>query len=323
MAKPRIFVSSTFYDFRVLRADISRFIREIGYEPVLFEQGHVPYGKDEALEEYCYREIATCDIVVNIIGGKIGTVSRDGASSITQKELRKALAAGKQIYIFIEKAVLSEFRTWQQNKEGVGFKPVAVNDTKIYAFIEEVMGLPSSNPVEGFDTSEDIARFLKEQFAGLFQRLLQDQAREKELNIVESLASTASTLNHLVTYLTEERTKGDQAIKDILLSTHPAFAALKKAAKIQYRVVFHTLAELHALLGARGYSRNEIPENGFHEWDNFNAKHGIRVSSAIFDEGGNLRIIKPEDWNDAFIGVYPLDPKPKPKIEQDDDEAPF
>ena len=321
MAKPRVFVSSTFYDLRVLRADLGRFIREIGYEPVLFEQGHVAYGKDDALEEYCYREISTCDIVVNIIGGKIGTYSRDGATSITQKELKKAIFEGKQIYIFVEKGVLSEFRTWQQNKDVAGFKPVAVNDTKVYSFIEEIMALPSGNPVEDFDTSEDITRFLREQFAGLFQRLLQDQAREKELNIVESLASAASILNHLVTYLTEQRSKGDQAIKDILLSSHPAFAAVKKAAKIQYRVVFHTLAELDALLSARGYEKDEITVSTDHEWDSVTAKQGVRVSSEVFDEAGNVKIIKPEEWKDEYVSTYVFDPKPKPK--QDDEDVPF
>jgi hypothetical protein len=321
MAKPRVFISSTFYDLRVLRADLGRFLREMGYEPVLFEQGHVAYGKNDALEEYCYREITTCDIVVNIIGGKVGTYSRDGTSSITQKELKKAITDGKQLYIFVEKGVFSEFRTWQQNKEVVGFKPIAVNDIKIYRFIEEIMALPSGNPVEGFDTSEDIIRYLKEQFAGLFQRLLQDQAREKELNIVENLASTAATLNHLVTYLTEQRSKGDQAIKDILLSTHPAFAAVKKAAKIQYRVVFHTLDELDELLSARGYKKDELTLKGDHEWDNLNIKQGIRVSAQLFDSNGDVKIIKPDDWKDEYVASYVLSPKAKQN--EDDDDIPF
>ena len=85
MAKPRIFVSSTYFDLRVVRADLERFIREIGFEPVLFERGHIPYGKEEALEEYCYREISTCDVLVSIIGGKYGSQSKDEKHSITQK----------------------------------------------------------------------------------------------------------------------------------------------------------------------------------------------------------------------------------------------
>lgn len=320
MARPRVFVSSTYYDLRVLRADIGRFLRDLGYEPVLFEQGHVPYGKDNALEDYCYKELASCDIVINIIGGKFGTRSRGAESSVTQKELKKAIEAGKQVYIFIEKGVLSEFRTWQSNKTLKDFVPTAVNDLKIYSFIEEIFALPSGNPVEGFETSEDIVRFLKEQFAGLFQRLLQEKTREKESSVVESLAATVATLNHLVTFLTEQRSKGDSAIKDILLSTHPAFSAIKKAANIQYRVVFHNFKELDALLAARGYKYAEDPFISDHLWPNQQQNRGIRVSSELFDEEQNVRIIKPEEWKEDFVSSYQIEKK---KGSKDDDDIPF
>ena len=66
MARPRVFISSTYFDLRIVRADIEHFIREIGYEPILFERGHIPYRQDEPLEDPCYREINNCDIVVAI-----------------------------------------------------------------------------------------------------------------------------------------------------------------------------------------------------------------------------------------------------------------
>lgn len=321
MAKPRIFISSTYYDLRVIRADLERFLKELGYEPVLFERGHVPYGREEALEEYCYREISNCDIVITVIGGKYGSQSKDHKNSITQKELRTAIELGKQIYVFVEKAVLGEYRTFLVNRDVAGFRPVAVNDPKIYTFIEEVYGLSAGNPVEGFETSDDIVRFLKEQWAGLFQRLLQEASRQKEINIIENLKSTASTLNSLVTFLTEERSKGDQAIRDILLSSHPAFSAIKTAAKIPYRVIFYTFDELDALLVARSFKLDEMPfSDGYYEWDNMKAGYGVRVSKEIFDEeDGKLKIFTPDEWKDEWVESYPL----RNTAEVADDEIPF
>jgi len=55
MAKPRIFISSTFFDLKQVRSDIDRFIKDLGYEPVLNELGSIPYGKNDKLEEYCYK----------------------------------------------------------------------------------------------------------------------------------------------------------------------------------------------------------------------------------------------------------------------------
>jgi hypothetical protein len=90
VAKPRVFISSTYFDLRVVRADLERFITQMGYEPVLFERGHVPYRKENPLEEDCYREVQGCDILIAIIGGKYGSQSKDMKHSITQRELKTA-----------------------------------------------------------------------------------------------------------------------------------------------------------------------------------------------------------------------------------------
>ena len=315
MAKPRIFISSTYYDLRLVRGDLERYIKELGYEAILFERGHIAYGKEDALEEYCYREIATCDIVVTIIGGKRGTQSRDEKHSITQRELKAAIDAGKPIYTFVEKPVLNEYRTYQANKDVSGFRPAAVNDVRIYSFIEEIYGLPSGNPVEGFETSGDIAHYLRDQWAGLFQRLLQESSRKRETSILEGLMSTADTLKSLVTFLTEQQSKGDEAIKDILLSNHPAFAEVKRAAKIPYRIIFYTLGELDKLLSARNFTKDEFSQD--HDWDNVKQGFGVRVSNEIFDENDNLRIVTPEQWNSDWVSTYRLSKS------DGDDDIPF
>lgn len=187
MARPSVFVSSTYYDLRIVRADIERFIKEMGYEAVLYEKGHIPYGREEALEYSCYREIEKCDILVSIIGGRYGTQSKDSKHSITHRELKTAIKLGKQVYIFIEKAVYYEYKTYLQNKDVKGFKPSSVNDVRVFSFLEDIYSIPTGNPVEPFELSDDIIRFLREQWAGLFQRLLQEMARQKDVNILEKV----------------------------------------------------------------------------------------------------------------------------------------
>jgi len=61
------------------------------------------------LKNIAYKEIDLCDIVLCIIGRKFGTESKDGISSITQKELKAALSQNKQVYIFVERSVHAEF----------------------------------------------------------------------------------------------------------------------------------------------------------------------------------------------------------------------
>jgi hypothetical protein len=102
MARPRVFVSSTYYDLKVIREDLDRFITSFGYEPVRHERGHISYGKEEKPEEYAYREIDYCDILVSVIGGKFGTAAMGSDYSISQQELKKAHELGKQVYIFVD-----------------------------------------------------------------------------------------------------------------------------------------------------------------------------------------------------------------------------
>src|SRR6185436_13741487 len=130
MAKPRVFISSTFYDLRQVREDLERTIRELGYEPVRNETGSIPYSKDDRLESSAYREVELCDIIVAIVGGRFGSESNDQPGySISQTELKRALDRGVQVFIFIERSVLAEFSTYQLNK--------ANKDTH-YRFVDDV-----------------------------------------------------------------------------------------------------------------------------------------------------------------------------------------
>jgi hypothetical protein len=57
-----------------------------------------------------------------------------------------------------------------------------------------------NNAIKDFDGASDIILFLREQWAGLFQRYLQERERINEQSLVKNLQSTASTLQNLVTY---------------------------------------------------------------------------------------------------------------------------
>ena len=68
MAKPKVFVSSTYYDLRHIRAVLEAFIKQFGYDPVLFEKGAIPFQHDKTLEDNCLNEIEACDMLILIRG---------------------------------------------------------------------------------------------------------------------------------------------------------------------------------------------------------------------------------------------------------------
>ena len=305
MAKPRVFVSSTFYDLRQVREDLDRFISGLGYEAVLHETGDIAYGKDRPPEGYVDREIKMCDILICVIGGRYGTESQEQpGSSITQKELSIAIDNQVQVLVFIEQAVHSEYNTYLINKETAGIKYQFVDDSRVYQFIESVYKLPKNNPITPFQTASDIIEFLRSQWAGLFQRFLQDQKRLEEFRALDEMRSMTRTLEQLVRFLTEERRDKDDAIQQILIANHPVFHRLREMTGTTYRVFFTHEEELNQLASS---SKVGIPfplnfDNGsYREWTNAETNRYIRLTEPIFDEEGRLKVYSEDTWNDEWL----------------------
>ncbi|WNJ98040.1 DUF4062 domain-containing protein [Vibrio ruber] len=312
MAKPRIFISSTYYDLKHIRSDLERYIFEQGYDAVMNEKGHIPYGSTEKLEEYCYKEIELCDILVAVIGGRFGSESKEKDYSVSNLELKTAREKGKQVYIFIEKSVASEYKTYEANKNVKGLSFTAVTDVRVYKFLDEVYSLTLNNQIQTFESAKDIISYLKEQWAGLFQRLLSDEARQKEVDLISDLKNTSKTLNQLVEYLVSEKSKGESAVSDILLSNHPAFNEIKTKLDIPYRIIFQNKKELDQVLSARRFEEGmEVFDNwvrsNCYSWRHTEKDLILHVKQSIFDSDESLRIYTPNEWDPSWVELEDLD----------------
>lgn len=332
MAKPRVFVSSTFYDLRTVRDDLDRFIRSLGFEPVRHERGHIAYGQGERPEEYAYREVDFCEMLICIIGGKFGTTSSSGPYSITQKELKTALDRGKQVYIFVEESVHHEHRYYLANKGIPGVRCTAADNPKIHEFLEEIYALPKGNPVFPFAVSSDITSLLSEQWAGLFQRLLTEHSSKSQATLVDELQRSLQTVNQLVQFLVDEKGKGDKAVQEILFANHPLFESLYSILRNRYRIYFTTLIEFNEwLLVAKSFRKDDFEvDPDFHEWTRevgVPTRREIQtlyVSKKLFAEDGRLLPMLPASWNSDWVKLEKIAKKALPAEKPiDDDEIPF
>lgn len=302
MAKPRIFISSTFYDLRQIRSELDKFIVNMGYEPVRNEEGDIPYGKEDELQKYCYREIENVDILVSIIGNRYGSHAiveeKEKEYSVTQREIKTAFEKNKQVYIFIDKNVLTEYETYLLNKKSKEIIYKYVDNSNIYKFIEEVKSWSHNNNIKDFETADDITRYLKEQFAGLFKQFMDDRKKVEEIMDIRDIKDTAKTLHELVDYLREDTKDKDEEISRITRIDHPLVGKLKTLLDVPYNFYIDEETDLQALLNARGFHKGE--EVGV--WiGGLNKKNDKLTISMDLFENGKLKYIRHSEWKDEYV----------------------
>ena len=204
MAVPRVFISSTYYDLKQVRYNVGDFIKNMGYEVVMHERSGVAYTQNEPLERDCYHEMASCDIAVCIIGNHFGSQSTDNDLSITMNEIQTAIQNKKKVYIFIAKDVYIENRTYEHNMESGNFKSAYADDIRIHSFILELKKNVRVM-IESFDTTDDITRTLKLQFAGLFQNLLSREASLTDSRTACDLQQSSDAIKLVIEELRAEK----------------------------------------------------------------------------------------------------------------------
>jgi hypothetical protein len=207
MAGLKVFISSTCYDLSLLRSELRSFILSLGYDPVMSDYADVVYDPRIHTHTSCIDEVANCDMLVVIIGSRLGgksvpealekvdfasleniskdsaLLSKDTPVSITQLEVLKAISTGIPVYTFIDKKVYYEHEIYEKNKgnsaviENIVFPAIEKPETAkyIFEFINFIRLKSIGNSIFQFERMQDIEDTLKKQWSGYFQRLLYEQ----------------------------------------------------------------------------------------------------------------------------------------------------
>lgn len=216
MAKPRIFLSSTYFDLKHVRRHVEAFIKQMGYESVLFESGDIPFHHDQPLDESCYAEIDTCHILILIIGGRYGSAASIEDTpqekeqkekeiyfynSITKKEYQKARDKNLPIFIFVEKGVYAEYDTFKKNRNNPSITYAHVDSINIFKLLDDIIAQRTNNFVKGFENFDDITTWLKEQWAGLFADFLSRKSTDSKIkNLQEQIEELKEISSALKVY---------------------------------------------------------------------------------------------------------------------------
>ncbi len=207
MATPRVFVSSTCYDLKYVRENLRYFIKTLGYEPILSEDGDVYYSPALHTHEACLSEVASCQMMVLIIGGRYGGEFKGSDRSITNHEYEAAVARKIPIFALVDSSVLSEHYVYGENRKNprVDENEIAypsTNDTRIFAFIDQVRRNMINNAIVPFKDFSDIESYLKKQWAGMmYEALTRDSEAKRVGELFESLRETTQNVQFMTRQL--------------------------------------------------------------------------------------------------------------------------
>jgi len=191
LVRPRVFISSTIYDFHDLRSALKYWLEELDYEVLMSESSD--FEKDSSKNSYdaCLETIKECDYFILLIGGRVGGWY-DESTSITRKEYQIAYECVlngriKRIIPFVRQHiwdVLEDRKSLiktladldiQENGLPVDKESVAYHDSKIIKdadhikrFLDEVTrkedfkksDKPRFNWINSFSSFEDIVKVL-------------------------------------------------------------------------------------------------------------------------------------------------------------------
>ena len=86
---PTVMVSSTLYDLRQLRQDLTSFLQDsLGYRALLSELPSFPVSPDLDTTENCRRRVEEdADVLLLVVGGRYGSIDDRSGKSITNLEV--------------------------------------------------------------------------------------------------------------------------------------------------------------------------------------------------------------------------------------------
>ncbi|OJX30969.1 MAG: hypothetical protein BGO86_00820 [Chryseobacterium sp. 36-9] len=201
MAIPRVFISSTCYDLKYIRENLKFFIRNLGYEPILSEDGDVFYNPKLHTHDSCITEIETCQLFVLIIGGRYGGSFKESEKSITNQEYVNAVKNNIPIFALVEQGVYSDHFVYTKNKENETINYPAVDNKKIFEFIDEVRKNIVNNAIVPFRDFNDMETYLKKQWAGMMHFYLTNESETKK---VSDLLNEISNATQKIEFITKE-----------------------------------------------------------------------------------------------------------------------
>lgn len=188
-----------------------------------------------------------------------------------------------------------------------------MDDIRVHEFIEELKHTVKNHPILPFNNASDIIDNLRLQFAGLFQRLLSQEASITESKTFSDLQDTANDIKALIADLSLEKDSFFSKFHGTIYAPNPLITHIQQLlGGKKYNVIVSSKNELCAYLNDLGFTTSEtgFPENdtilAVREINNY--KQTLSISLELFSSDGIIQELRERKilekaitYNNTFI----------------------
>jgi hypothetical protein len=162
--KMKVFLSSTCYDLKDLRAEIEAFFKaKPGFTILLSDRPNFPVTPSKHRHDVCIENVADCDLFILVIDKRFGaSYYKDKNISITWAEFNKAVESKREICAFIRTEIWTEREIYKHNlKKNISIDPFFVDDVRTYKLIDAVQSHEGGLWIQQFDNSVQLKERLQ------------------------------------------------------------------------------------------------------------------------------------------------------------------
>lgn len=180
-----VFVSSSCYELRDLRARLREWLSGMGFNPVLSEGEGFPHADGMPPYASCLKTMDECIMVVGVIERQYGTPFEDWGPfpqykglSPTHAELRHALDTGKRVLIYVQDSTWNFYNVWRRNPDAFAKDAPNGLDVRTLKLLHELKSRRPEPWLSRYSDASSVVASLKgEVINQIFQQL---REREKQ-----------------------------------------------------------------------------------------------------------------------------------------------
>jgi hypothetical protein len=181
----QVFVSSSCYELRDLRASIRMWLEEHGMTPLMSDEGGFPHTDKMPPYASCLRTLEQCPLVMAVVDRYYGVTFDDWGPypeykglAPTHAELRHALKLGKKTLIYVHKDTWSFYELTRKNAAALAGPLPHGLQAETLGMLKELKQMKPTPWIEHFSDVTDILRSLNKEFVNQLYTQLHESEQQ-------------------------------------------------------------------------------------------------------------------------------------------------